>query len=340
MTSSGLLKMGVMGTGSISSQFIAAAASSTKVKVVAVGGRDEARSAATAQRYGLAKHYGSYEALIADDEIDAVYIGLPNALHAHWAIKAVEGGKHVLSEKPIDVSVAKAEAMFAAGKANGKLVLEAYPYLAQQQTINMFKSIRAGEIGIPRHISVVFGASVGDPQNIRFDPALGGGALLDAGCYAISLVQGVAGRLPRRVSAVSRLRNSVDINTMATLEFDGDLTAQISCSLDTAFHRHAVIAGDKGVIQTHFLNHPPIGGPASFQIRRTTSFPTRDNPDMFETVPGEGGNGFLLEAESFADAIAFGMEYWTGATPEQSLQIMTIIEAIFESTRTGKSVEL
>ena len=158
----------------------------------------------------------TYEALLHDPEIDAIYVPLPNNLHAAWSIRAADAGKHVLCEKPLAATAAEARAVFEAARANGVYVVEAYPYRAQPQTLKMQELLTADAIGKLQLIQASFGFPLTDVANIRMNPTLAGGALMDAGSYPVSLVRTVAGTKPTRVFAISRWAESgVDLTTMA-----------------------------------------------------------------------------------------------------------------------------
>jgi D-xylose 1-dehydrogenase (NADP+, D-xylono-1,5-lactone-forming) len=196
--------------------------------------------------------------------------------------------------------------------------------------------LQEGAIGRPQVMQATIGFTIADPLNIRLDPVLAGGALMDAGSYPVSLVRLVAGERPASVYAVARWAESgVDRSLVATIAFRSGFLAQISCSFATGFHRHALIGGDDGVLETTFLNHPPTGGPPVLQLKRG-----RDNRDAYEIIEVAGGNGFLAETESFARLVREGPACWTGATERESLDIMATLEAILRSARSGERVEL
>jgi xylose dehydrogenase (NAD/NADP) len=330
------LRIGVLGAAAIARAFIAGVAPSRTVKVTAVASRDLAKAERFAKDTGIARALGSYEALLADPAIDAVYNPLPNTLHAEWSIRAADAGKHVLCEKPLAMNEAEAVAMFAAARRHKVHLVEAYPYRAQPQTQKLAELVAAGAIGRIRLIRASFGVNFTDPSNIRLKPDVGGGALLDAGSYAVSLVRLVAGARPERVSAVAQwTETGVDNSTVATLEFAGGLLAQVSCSFATGYHRHALVSGDAGTIETTYLNHPPVGGPPTVHVRRGTKV-----TDAIETIEVAGGNGFLAEAESFRALVAHGPAHWTGATPEESVDIAATLEAILSSARSGRPQRL
>lgn len=334
MVSSAPLRIGILGAANIARQFTSGVAPSKRVAVTAVASRDPAKAEKFAHECGIERALGSYEALLADPQIDAIYNPLPNTLHAEWSIRAMEAGKHVLCEKPLATSAADARSMFAAAQRHNVHLAEAYPYLAQPQSIKLRELIAAGALGKLQVIRSSFGVPFSDPNNIRLKADGGGGALLDAGSYAVSLVRIVAGERPQRVHAVALMgETGVDRTVVATLEFASGLLAQMSCSFATSYHRHAMIAGESGIIETSYLNHPPLGGPPMLTIRRGATVAT-----TLETIEVAGGNGFLYEAEQFQDLVTRGPKHWTGATPEESIDIALTLDAILQSFRSKSSV--
>ncbi|MEI5668683.1 Gfo/Idh/MocA family oxidoreductase [Bosea sp. CCNWLW174] len=330
------LQIGILGAANIARAFTSGVAPSASVKVAAVASREAKKAESFAKECGIPRFHNSYEALLADPAIDAVYNPLPNSLHAEWSIRAMEAGKHVLCEKPLATNATDARAMFAAARRFGRHLVEAYPYRAQPQTLKLRELLAAGTIGKVQLIHSSFGVAFSDPSNIRLKPDVGGGALLDAGSYSVSLALLAAGGRPERVSATARWSETgVDLSTVATLEFPDGTLAQISCSFATAFHRHALVVGDGGTIETTYLNHPPVGGPPILTLRRGTL--NTVVPEIVEVAPG---NGFLAEAESFERLVRQGPEYWTGATPEESVDIALTLDAILESARSRTSVQV
>ena len=326
------LRIGILGAANIARMFKNGAAPLRNVEIAAVASRTLDKAKAFAAELGIPRALGSYEALLADPAIEAVYIPLPNSMHAEWAIRAAEAGKHILCEKPLAMSAEEAKSMFAAAAKRGVILREAYPYMAQRHAAMLRAWLAEGAIGKLRLIRSTFGVYFDDPANIRLSPALGGGALYDAGSYAVSLVRLAAGRRPLRVHAVScNDRNGVDLTTVANLEFSDGLLAQVSCSFAIGYHRHASIAGDKGVIETNYLNHPPMGGPVVLQIRKGIPATV-----PFEPVPVPEGNGFERETDSFARLVRGDKAAWTGASPEESVDIMLTLDAIRASAKSGR----
>ncbi len=339
---SGTVRMGVLGAANIARSFISGVKPSPQVVVAAVASRTAEKAERFARETGVPRFHGSYEALLADPEIDAIYNPLPNSLHAEWSIRACEAGKHVLCEKPLCTSGDEARAMFAAARRNGVHLVEGYPYRAQPQTIALLELIDSGAIGQLQLIQSSFGFTLAAGPNIRTSSDLAGGSLMDAGTYPVSLIRMAAKERPSRVHAVAHWAQGVDRALAATLEFKSGLLAQITSSFSTSVHRHALLAGTAGVIQTAFQNHPPLDRPAEFLVKRGVGA-DKD----FEKVQATALNGFRAEAESFAglvlgtDASGTGTRSrWDGPSPEESLDIVLTLEAILLSARAGRPVDL
>ena len=329
------LRLGILGTAHIARSFVQALSASKHITVSAVASRDEAKAQAFAREHAIARHFGSYESLLADRGIDAVYIPLPNSLHAEWSIAAVRAGKHVLCEKPLSATAAEARAMFDAARRHGVHLVEGYPYRAQPQTLKLRELLDAGVIGEVRLIQAAFGFTLAAGENIRLNPQLAGGSLMDVGAYPVSLARMVARSRPVRVHALAHWAGGVDHTLAATVQFASGLFAQINCSFGTCLHRQALIAGSNGVIQTTYANHTSSAAQAVLQLRIGTG---RDAVDsIVETQPI---NGFLAEAESFARLVREGPACWSGATPEESLDVMLALEAILQSARSGAAVDI
>jgi D-xylose 1-dehydrogenase (NADP+, D-xylono-1,5-lactone-forming) len=330
------LRIGIMGAAKIARAFCDGVRPSQKVVVTAVASRDAAKGKAFALESGIPQVHATYEALLADPAIDAIYNPLPNNLHAQWSIRAAEAGKHVLCEKPLATSAADARAMFEAARRHGVYLVEAYPYRAQPQTLKMRELLNAYAIGRVQLVQAAFGFPLTDAANIRMDPVLAGGALMDAGCYPVSLVRTIAGERPSRVHAMAKWASSgVDLTLLASMEFPSGLLAQISCSFATLRHRHAFIAGDAGSIDTTYFNDTSAAFPPLLDIKRGSGWDAK-----FERIETPASNGFLAEAESFHDLVAQGWEAWTGASPEESIDIAMMLEALAASARSGVAVDI
>jgi predicted dehydrogenase len=339
------LRIGILGGANIAKQFARDVKPSETVSVVAVASRSDENAKAFAQANGIGAWFGSYEAMLQSPDIDAVYIPLPNSLHAQWAIEAARHGKHVLCEKPLALDREEAASMFEAADRHGVMLLESFPYYFQPQTAAMMSLIGEGAIGAVRSIQANFGFTVGNPgANIRMKPELGGGALLDAGSYPLSLIRLVMGAAPQSVHAFANWADSnVDISLMATLLYADGRRAQLSCAMDGANHRFATIVGSDGAIDTEYLNHTsgetqghPYGYlPSQLRVRRGIA-----NTIAFEPVDAPTGSGFLFAAESFARMVrsndTAAIEYYA----QTSLDNAATLAAIIASARAGKAIAL
>jgi xylose dehydrogenase (NAD/NADP) len=331
------LRIGILGTANIARSFMQGVRPSQRVVVSAVASRNGDKAASFAAELAIDRHFASYQALLDDRDIDAVYNPLPNGLHAQWSIAAARAGKHVLCEKPLAANADEARAMFDAARRHGVHIVEGYPYLAQPQTLKMRELIRDGAIGELKLIQASFGFTLSDTKNIRFNPALAGGALMDVGVYPVSLSRIVAGQRPTRVQATAHWTQGdgsdgagVDSTLAATIEFAGGLLAQVTCSFGTALHRQALIVGSGGLIETTFSNHTSAQRPGNLTLR--TGIGADAVEGKIETPPI---NGFLAEAESFAGLVRGDPARWAGATCEESTDIMMTLDALLKSARSG-----
>ena len=228
MTTS-IVKWGILSTADINRKLIPGAHASDKVDLVAVASRDQARADAYAREWDIPRAYGSYEALLADPEIEAVYISLPNTLHPEWSIKAVEAGKHVLCEKPFSRRPEEVTAAFDAADRAGMLLTEAFMYRHNPQTKRLAELVADGAIGELRLVRSAFSYSLYDHDNIRLRTELEGGALMDVGCYNVSGSRLLAGE-PERVWGEAWYGPSgTDWVFAGTMRFAGDVIATFDC---------------------------------------------------------------------------------------------------------------
>ncbi|MFZ2649983.1 MAG: Gfo/Idh/MocA family oxidoreductase [Burkholderiaceae bacterium] len=339
------LRIGILGCAHIARQFVRDVAPSPALRIAAVASRNADIAQSFAAAHNIARHHGSYEALLADAGVDAVYLPLPNSLHAQWAIKAAESGKHVLCEKPLALGLGEARAMFDAAKAHQRILLEAYPYWFQPQTGAMLALLREGAIGSVRLVLASFGFSLVNRQNnIRMKPELGGGALLDAGSYPLSLIRLVMGGAPQTVQAHAIWADTgVDIGMLASLHWADGRRAQLACAMDTANHRRATIVGTQGTIETEYLNHTstqrsghPHGYlPSQLRVRRGTA-----NTIAFEDVVSDVGSGFRFAAEAFAKLVAEQDFEAMARAAQASLDIAATLEALARSARLARAVDV
>lgn len=332
-----MLQWGVIGVGRIARKFLGAVRESSMERVVALASRDLQRAEAAAHEFGVPRAYDSYDALLADPAVTAVYIALPNALHAEWTMRAARAGKHILCEKPLGMNVAEAETMFAAAREYGVWLMEAFMYRFHPQTLRLQQLIAAGAIGRPRLLRVSFCFLLDRPHDPRWNADLGGGSLYDVGCYCVNVARMLLGAAPARVSATARWAASgVDELLAATLEYPDGAVAQIACSFGASFHQSLQVAGDDGLIEVDRAFTMPPDQPATIRLWRGAHFAP------LETIEIAAVNHYRLEAEGLAALVAAG----PGAhgLPEmplrETLDNLATIEALYRSARAGAPVDL
>jgi len=237
---------GVLGAARINQQVLEGAALAEGVSVAAIAARERGRAQAQADTFGIATVYGSYDELLADPEIDAVYIPLPNALHVDWSVRALEAGKHVLCEKPLARSEAEARRAFAAARAADRLLMEAFMWRHTPQTAKLRELLEQGVVGRLRMVRATFGFRLDRDGDVRLSRELEGGALMDVGCYCVSAARLAAGE-PVHVRAEQVAGgDGVDVRLAATMRFAGDVLAVIDCALDAPLGHRLTITGDSG----------------------------------------------------------------------------------------------
>ena len=342
MTKNKPLRMGILGCANIAKQFVRDVAQSPSIAIEAVASRDLAKANEFAKTFGIPSCYGSYESLLSDAALDAIYIPLPNSMHAEWAIRAMQAGKHVLCEKPLALNLTEVTRMFDVAEQQNVMLLEAYPYWFQPQTRDLLSCLSPQLIGQIRSMQASFGFTLGNPAtNIRMNPSLGGGSLLDAGSYPISIIRLVMQCAPKSVMAHAQWAESgVDISMSATLFYADGRTAQMSCAMNAANYRRAVIAGSQGTVETEYLNHTsnthshPFGYlPSQLRVRKGTA-----NSIPFEEIKSATGSGFRFAAEAFADVVAKGDRAAIQRAAAASKDIAATLDAIQASARSGKMV--
>lgn len=228
------LRWGVLSTARIGRNAVnPAIAASNNGTLDAIASRDGERARMYAHAAGIPRHFGSYEALLDDPNIDAIYNPLPNSLHAQWTARALERGKHVLCEKPLGVSAAECLEMKHVAAANGVKLMEAFMYRFHPRTEHVLELVRSGSIGDVHEIRSAFTFRSQRIDDVRFDPALGGGALYDVGCYCVSISRSVAGAEPVEVQASATMTpTGVDGRLAGDMRFASGLVARFECALD------------------------------------------------------------------------------------------------------------
>lgn len=251
------VRWGLLSTANINKRLIPTIRASERGELVAVASRAPEPAAAYAAQWGIPQAFGDYDALLASGEVDAVYISLPNHLHAEWTVRALERGVHVLCEKPFALTTADVDRMAAAARANGRVLAEAFMYRHHPQTKAAGEWVRAGRLGAVRLVRGVFSFRMTTPGNVRLDPALGGGSLWDVGVYPLSFAQYVFGGPPEWVFGHGRTgATGVDVAFNGLLSYPSGGMAQISSSFDLPWYTHVDVLGERGRLS---LNRPFTG---------------------------------------------------------------------------------
>jgi predicted dehydrogenase len=298
------------------------AAGMAEVTVAAIAARDPGRARAFASRHGIARVHDSYGALVADPEIDAIYNPLPNGLHGHWTMAALEAGKHVLCEKPFAANAAEARAVAAVARRTGLVTMEAFHYRYHALTRRMLEIIASGELGTVRHIDARFCFPLVNGKDIRWDPALAGGALMDAGCYAVHMVRTLAGAEPVVRSARAKERTpGVDRLMQAEFDFADGRTAAITASMLSArlLSLAVRVEGSDATMQVFNPVLPQYGHRITVRSGRAR---------RKERVPREPSS-YSAQLSAFSGAILRGEAYPTGV--DDAIANMSVIDACYSA---------
>jgi predicted dehydrogenase len=320
------VRWGIVSTANINRKVIPGAHASPKVELLAVASRTQERADEYAREWEIPRAYGSYEELLADPEIEAVYISLPNTMHCEWSVKAVEAGKHVLCEKPLTRHPHEAEAAFAAAERAGRILMEAFMYRHNPQTAKLKELVDEGAIGELRLVRSTFSYSLYDRDNIRLRTEVEGGALMDIGCYPVSGSRLLAGE-PERVHAEAWYGPSgTDWVFAATMRFPGEVIATFDCGTALVHRDELEAIGSEGSL---FLDDPWLCNETGFELRRE---------DGVERIEVEQQDSYRLELENLSDAIR------GEATPllgrEDALGQARALEALHASALTNAPVSL
>jgi D-xylose 1-dehydrogenase (NADP+, D-xylono-1,5-lactone-forming) len=319
------VRLGILSTARINRLVVPPARESERVEVVAVASRELGRAEAYAREHGIDRAYGSYDELLADPEVDAVYIPLPNSQHVEWSIRALEAGKHVLCEKPLSRRPEDVERAFDVADRAGLVLTEAFMFRHNPQTARWKELVDGGAIGALRVVRAAFSFTVTDDANIRLAAELDGGALMDVGCYCVSGSRLVAGE-PERVFGRQVNEAGVDTVFVGTLSFPGGVFAQFDCGLRLPSRDELELIGTEGSI---FLDDP-------WHCRRPVIEVRRDGE--VEAIALEPVDSYRLELENFADAIEGKAAPLLGR--EDALGQARVIDALYRSAETDAAVAL
>jgi predicted dehydrogenase len=326
------LRWGVLSTASIGRvKVIPAIQRAPHCEVVAIASRDAALARAVAAELGIATAYGSYDALLADPDVEAVYIPLPNHLHATWAIAAAEAGKHVLCEKPLALTVADAERMIEAADRAGVRLMEAFMYRLHPSWVAVRELVAAGRIGRLTAVQSWFSYFNDDPANIRNIAEAGGGALWDIGCYSVNLSRMLFGAEPDRVEAhvVRDPVSGVDVVTSGMLGF-GDGVATFTCSTRAEDDQRVDVYGTSGRISVEIPFNIPPDRPTRILVAAGGDPPVAPN---VETLTFDTADPYTVEADAFAVAVLSGGE--VPVPPADAVANLRVIEALLAAAEAG-----
>jgi D-xylose 1-dehydrogenase (NADP+, D-xylono-1,5-lactone-forming) len=320
------MRLGIVSTADINRKVIPGAHASEKVELVAVASREQRRAEEYAKRWDIERAYGSYEALLEDPDVDAVYISLPNTMHGEWSIRSVEAGKHVICEKPFSKRAADVDEAFDAAERCGRLLTEAFMYRHNPQTRRLVELVEDGVIGELRVVRSAFTYALYDADNIRLRLDVEGGSLMDVGCYCVSGSRLLAGE-PESVFGNAYIGPSgTDWVFTAAMRFPGDVLALFDCGTCLPERDELEAIGSDGAL---YLDDPWHCLAPVIELRRD---------DGVERIELEPVDSYRLELENLADAIDGTAPLLLGR--EDALGQARTIEALFRSAETGVSTTL
>ncbi len=316
------IRIGILGAANIAPlALVNPAGEHAEVEVAAVAARDEPRGRAFAAKHGIPRVHETYDALIADPNLDAVYIPLPNGLHGRWTRAAVAAGKHVLCEKPFTANAIEAREIAEVAARSNRVVMEAFHYRYHPLSRRVEEIIASGELGKLTRVEAALCFPLPRFSDIRYNYSLAGGATMDAGCYAVHMVRTFGGSTPEVVSAQAKLRDPrVDRAMTAEVKFAGGHTGRIRCSMWSSrlLQISARVVGEHGEVRVlnpvlpHLINRLSVRTPAGKRVER---FPRRAS--------------YAYQLDAFAAAVLRGEPFET--TPEDAIENMTVIDAIYRA---------
>jgi predicted dehydrogenase len=324
------IRWGLLSTANINRRLIPAIRASTRGKLVAVASRDKAKAESYAAEWSIPNSFGDYESMLVSGLVDAVYIGLPNHLHAEWSIRALQAGVHVLCEKPFALSIQEVDEMISASQENKRILAEAFMYRHHPQTKTAGEWAHTGQLGDITFIHGSFNFLLSNQENVRMVSNYGGGCLWDVGVYPMSFAQFIYKSLPESVAGMQFIGESdVDETFIGQMVYPGNRLAQISCSFRSPLHTYFEIVGTQGRL---VLNRPFIG---MEDERRLMFYPGDGYP--FE-IPVRDQELYIGEVEDMHDAILDGKPQYL--TLQETRNHVRTVLALYESAQTGHFVHL
>jgi len=322
------LNWGLLSTANINNALIPPLQFSKRNHLLAVASRSQANADAYAKEKHIERAHGTYEALLADPDIDVIYNPLPNHMHTEWTIKAVEAGKHVLCEKPIALTVEDVDAIKTAAHKHGRVVAEAFMYRHHPQTLQVQELVKSGALGTLKLIRGGFGFFLDRKKDIRLDPTMGGGSIWDVGCYPISYARTIVGEAPLEVFGTQVTGpTGVDLTFTGQMKFANNILAQIDCSFDIPLYWGVEVLGSEASLRIPSPFKPGV---------KEMLFVTRGSE--METIKVKGQELYIGEVEDMADAILLGKDSLISL--DDSRANVASILALLESARTRQPVSL
>lgn len=323
-----VLNWGLLSTARINRALMPALRASQRSRLVAVGSREVEKAQAYSEKWQIPRAHGSYEALLADPELDVLYISLPNQMHADWSIRAMRAGKHVLCEKPLALSPAEVDAMADASAKTGRVLAEAFMYRHHAQTLKVQEICRQGRLGKLQLIHAAFTFRLQRPGDIRLQTQLGGGSIWDVGCYPISYARLLTGEEPVEVQGWQELdAGGSDTTFVGQMRFPSGVMAQFDSGFNAPARQFMELVGSEAVLTV----------PTPFKPGRRETVTLR-REDIEESIVVEGGQLYAGEVEDMEAAVL------DGKSPRISLADsrgnVAAIEALIESARSGRLVRL
>jgi xylose dehydrogenase (NAD/NADP) len=318
------VRWGIVSTADINRKVIPGAKESPKVELMAVASRTQHRADEYAEEWGIERAYGSYEALLKDPDIEALYISLPNTMHVEWSIRALEAGKHVLCEKPLSRHPEDVAAAFNAAERTGRLLTEAFMYRHNPQTKRLTELVAEGAIGELRLIRSAFSYGLYDENNIRLRTDVEGGALMDVGCYNVSGSRLLGGEPERVFGEAWYGPSGTDWVFTATMRFRNDVIALFDCGTAMSNRDELEAIGSEGSL---FLDDPWHCNTPVIEVRR---------PDGVERIELEREDSYRLELENLSDAIRGEGELLLGR--DDAMGQARALEALHESAMSSEAV--
>lgn len=316
------IRWGVLGTARIAEQqVIPAIHAAQNSELVAVASRNLAQAEQYADRNRIPRVYGSYQQLLEDRDIDAVYIPLPNGLHHEWSVKAARYKKHVLCEKPAALNAQQMRDIAGIARENGTLFMEAFMYQFHPQWEHVSRILAGNDLGDITLVDSSFSFSLQNRADIRFDGEMGGGALYDVGCYCVHAIRTIASNAqPTEVTAVARFGNqNVDISLSSAMKFANGMLAHFDCSFDTFDRQYLQIAGSRGTMTLNLPFRPDLG----------SATVTIESNGHKEVRAFEPSMMYVRQVEHFADCVLTGGQ--PRNTVEDSIMNLEFIEMVYKS---------